>query len=1031
MTTPTFPSLILRASAGTGKTFQLTNRYLQLLLAGESCDRILAVTFSRKAAKEIEQRIFERLALACESEQSAADLGEKIGSKALTRSVLLEQLTRLTRNQHRLRISTLDSFFIEIARLFSYELGLPSEWTIFDESEQKAVQLEVVRRSLQELGAKQSHEVLKKLKSFAGRRGIEERIALRIGELMSLVLDTEDAAWKWIDPGAAPSESDLTDAIESFKSIEIPKKKANTPDKNFLNGTKRLLEQLQNNEWEEILKAGLGSKVLQGEESYQRRQIPPEMVALVKQFIQAARYHILSSHRADLEMTRDIFSILCSHFNYLLKNSGGLTFDAVTRLLAESQLKDDLDLIAYRLDGKIHHLLLDEFQDTAIVQWKVLEPLANEILSKAGKEHSFFCVGDIKQAIYGWRGGVADIFDYLEHNFPVKSEDLSKSYRSSQVILDFANTVFSHLGTASSLRNYSKVIKRWDNAYNTHFTELDLPGYVRLELLKTDKNQSRSAPYERTLELVSEIHNDTPDAEIAVLVRTNQAIPELLALFDRHEIAASDEAGSTLVAVPAVAAIISLLKFIDHPEDQISLFHLKSTPILKVLEISPDQDSSTIKDLLQVDILLCGIGSWLKSLCEKLRPYVTHQDYIALGYLTNIVFAQEEEIGMRFSPLVEMLRKKKVLQPAPGVVRVMTIHKAKGLEFDAVILPQLEQSLLPQYSPFIKYQPDKLHPAIRVLPYVGENRAYLSPEYGSAHQAHLEEQIGEELSVFYVALTRAKQALYLISNQSTSKSSSPPPSYRSILAETLKLEPKGEDLIFEQGSRDWHRNLKSESNIPQEVFPAAQNVALNKAKNPRILIPQRPSEDPDSKLNFEELIKIVDPQWARRGTLLHSLCEQIDWLNDKPDSQQLLCGLNHLPFSTQDKQGACDLFVRLLENKTVQSWFLKENFTKTSQEQIRLYRELPFLIREDQQIINGIVDRVVIVSDNQGKPLRGEVLDFKSGIYREESEYSKRVDSYRPQMRSYQNAIAKLFGLDQRDISTKLCFLEMGRDSTC
>src|SRR5689334_7619427 len=106
--------------------------------------------------------------------------------------------------------------------------------------------------------------------------------------------------------------------------------------------------------------------------------------------------------------------------------------------------------MAFRLDGGIRHLLLDEFQDTAPPQWRVLRPLAEGVVN--GRGGTFFCVGDGKQAIYGWRGGVAEIFDCLEDQLPaLAKKELAQSYRSSQPVIDSVNQVFQNLTRHSNL----------------------------------------------------------------------------------------------------------------------------------------------------------------------------------------------------------------------------------------------------------------------------------------------------------------------------------------------------------------------------------------------------------------------------------------------------------------------------------------------------------------------------------------------------------------------------------------------------
>ena len=129
-----FENIVIRASAGTGKTFQLSNRYLNLLVSGVDCQEILATTFTKKGAGEILDRIIQRLSRAALSTEHASRLQSELGVP-LDQDRAAQVLQKLLRNLHRLEIGTLDSFFNRVARVFSLELGLPPAWDIVDEQQ--------------------------------------------------------------------------------------------------------------------------------------------------------------------------------------------------------------------------------------------------------------------------------------------------------------------------------------------------------------------------------------------------------------------------------------------------------------------------------------------------------------------------------------------------------------------------------------------------------------------------------------------------------------------------------------------------------------------------------------------------------------------------------------------------------------------------------------------------------------------------------------------------------------------------------
>ena len=173
---PPFPHLIIRASAGSGKTYQLSSRFIALLAAGQTPDSILATTFTRKAAGEIFDRVLWRLAEAVADDRKRAELGKSIGDASLSaarvRSLLVETLSGL----HRLRIGTLDSFFMKLAGSFALELGLPPGWRIGDEAEDRELREEAVEAIL---GTDRSEELLTLfhlLTKGEARRGIGDMV---------------------------------------------------------------------------------------------------------------------------------------------------------------------------------------------------------------------------------------------------------------------------------------------------------------------------------------------------------------------------------------------------------------------------------------------------------------------------------------------------------------------------------------------------------------------------------------------------------------------------------------------------------------------------------------------------------------------------------------------------------------------------------------------------------------------------------------------------------------------------------------
>ncbi len=129
----------------------------------------------------------------------------------------------------------------------------------------------------------------------------------------------------------------------------------------------------------------------------------------------------------------------------------------------------DLGSLSFRLDARIDHLLLDEFQDTSPQQWRVIQPWAERVTAGADGT-SFFCVGDVKQAIYGWRGGIAEIFDAIDRQLPgLTPQSLNTSFRSSPPVIDAVNHIFTHLAEHPNLGRAEPAVKRWSQRFRTAY----------------------------------------------------------------------------------------------------------------------------------------------------------------------------------------------------------------------------------------------------------------------------------------------------------------------------------------------------------------------------------------------------------------------------------------------------------------------------------------------------------------------------------------------------------------------------------
>ena len=238
---------------------------------------------------------------------------------------------------------------------------------------------------------------------------------------------------------------------------------------------------LRSAKWIEFLGCGVTAKIVSGASDYYRKPIPPAVVELHKPLIRHATARLVEQIANQTAATRRLLEHFDTAYQRLKGTRRAMRFEDVTRKLCDAVARRRLDDVVYRLDGHVSNLLLDEFQDTAPPQWRVLRPFAGRVVDGA-KGRSFFCVGNVKQAIYGWRGGVAEIFDAVEAELPrLTSQALNQSWRSSQPVIDTVNRVFENLAANQVLARYPSAHDRWAARFGTHTTaRKELAGYCRL-----------------------------------------------------------------------------------------------------------------------------------------------------------------------------------------------------------------------------------------------------------------------------------------------------------------------------------------------------------------------------------------------------------------------------------------------------------------------------------------------------------------------------------------------------------------------
>jgi ATP-dependent exoDNAse (exonuclease V) beta subunit len=1045
----------IKASAGSGKTHQLTNRYLALLAAGVSADAILATTFTRKAAAEILDRVLARLGRAASDPVEAEKLAGQIqhyDGKPLDFTALLRQLLC---GLHRLRVGTLDSFYNALAGSFSLELGLPAGWSVCEDADDKALQRDALEQLLE-----QRPEDIGKLFPLLNKGGTKRSVQTDLHSVIDKHYEcfrgSEQPAWYALDIPVPVSEQEVAAALERLHAFDF------SANKVLSKARDEDIAAFEKANWGRFIEYGLAGKLFDDEDTYKKKEIPTEAQEMYEPLLRHARYELVRQLAQQTQATWDLLEHFHRELWPLKQTTGKLRFNEVTWALVESLHRETLRLegLAFRLDGAIHHLLLDEFQDTALPQWNVFQPLGRAITHANEELRSFFCVGDNKQAIYRWRGGMSEIFEQLPA-FLGNLDDslLVESRRSAQPIIDVINTVFGNLRDVKVDDKCLPGLTSWSSRFEKHSTaQKQLHGHVCLHTGPAQREgqgigNHRAEHCQYVAEKMKPLLDRIEGCSVGVLCRQNEMVARMIYELRHLNIPASEEGGNPLVDSPAVELMLSLFTLIDHPGHSIAAFHLQTSPLN--LTLGTSQDSDCLASKLRRELLEKGYGHFAQCWAKRLAPACNQRDLSRLQQFVELAYDYQARATLRTDDFVLWVRNKPVPDPSSADVRVMTIHKAKGLQFDVVVLPELDSLLSGQPPTFVAGHDEKSLEVNFVCRYAKEKvQKLLSETALAAFAEHRRQVVEESLSLLYVAMTRPVHALHLFI---PGKRRERGDAWFKLLRHTLA--PGRDDLperevLFEHGDPEWFKQT-APATSPSAVSVPTQRLEpiafrAGKQNRPRGLEFVAPSSrEGGGRVALRHLFEPSPGTGTAAGTLYHEWFSKIAWLDDglPPDDQLRAAAARirtDLPTEIwHNLEIYLANFRAWLANPAISSVLSREAYCGplypgfpptlaavwTSSMAIqKVEQERSFLIREGNKLWNGIFDRVVWLG-NSKQTLAADVLDFKTDAIPVDNEtaLAARTEHYRPQLEAYRQAVARLAQLPPERVATRLLFLSPGR----
>ncbi len=1086
---------MILASAGSGKTYALTNRFVRLLASGAPPERIVALTFTRKAAGEFFDEILNKLAKAARDPEEAKRLAADIEEPALGTADFLRMLRGMVGAMHRLSLGTLDGFFSRVVRAFPLELGLGGDFEILQEHGARLERQRVLRQLFARTGSALDEAQREFVEAFkrATFGAEEKRLAARLDQFIDLhqevYLSAPDSeAWGnpariWADGGCAwfGAGDDAKGAVAVLRvwaAGACASEKQRERWEHFLDAYETWspgamlpapMEYVLKKAVEvwDALSGGEGPVELVIERKKQTLRV--EACAALAAVTRAV---IGGELKRRMEMTRGIHTVLRGYeavYHDLVRRAGKLTFADVQRLLmpehghgfagqgaprltsggagaaaTEDGVEEapDFDaaearlLVDWRLDAKFDHWLLDEFQDTSHGQWSVLRNLIDEAVQDPEGRRSLFYVGDVKQAIYAWRGGdprlFREIFDTYNAVAPGTIEEgrLDASWRSGPAIIATVNRVF---GDAAVLRELvpAPAAERWIREWRDH--ESARPGIEgQVAWLHGEDDEARAA---LTLRLLQEIEPLERGLSVAVLVQSNDAATWLADYLRREgglpAVAASDLHVCT--DNPLTTAVLALLQVAAHPQDRFAWEHVRMTPLADALLGGewgdPDRLTEGVLRQVHTEGFARTVEAWLRRLSGASRSasVLEADDVFSRERGRQLVEAAQlfDEAGRRDVAEFVQFAERHVVRDADNaaVVRVMTVHKSKGLGFDVVVLPDLEgNSLSTRRRDGLGVQKT----AARAVEWVLDLPPKLFHECDPVLAAHVAEAEAdaayEKLCLYYVAMTRAKRALYLITKPVNLKSASA--NFPKLLAHTLATGGlsglvnvgawRGEGTYVE-GDAEWFKPLAVLEDPPERRASngdGGESAQVTEGLSATRYAARTPSGTKVGVVTGAALFGAGGKSAANFGTALHAAFAAVEWGGVTPAT------LNAWQASGVGEVAGMEARACLEASTLVEVWARPQTGGE-------VWRERPFEIVLEGEWITGVFDRVVL-SREGGSVASVTIYDFKTDRG-EAGDLAKIATRYARQMAIYRKAAARLAGVSEACVRCCLVSTAMRR----
>lgn len=1112
----------VQASAGSGKTYLLISRIVRLLLTGANAGNILAITFTRKAANEMQTRLLERLfeLATCDENNLKKILNDfqlDINQTLINRCRGLYE--KILRSDAPVKTSTFHAFCQELLRRFPMEANVAPGFDLLDKT--ALLYDEAWDALMAEANQNKDHALAESLHLLFNELGL-----YNTKQALSNFLDHRSDWWAYTSNEDEPVSyaqqrlkaqlnvidniDPVADLISNQNNIELLNEfhvllckhdtatNLKTSDKIYkvideninLSSRFNLFKQCFLTKTGSPLKTRKASKTLEKKMGLDGQERFLELHEILSNKLIETNAHLAA-----------IRTMKTSSAWYL---AGQHYLEHFQKLKREQRLLDFTDLewqtylllnqsnnalwVQYKLDQRIEHLLVDEFQDTNPTQWRLILPLLEEISSSEEvRQRSVFIVGDEKQSIYRFRRAEPRLFhaaeEWLSKHLGANTCPLSHSWRSSPAVINFINKIFTQ-------NEFKTLLPRFIQ-HKTHREELG--GKVTLLPLSLKEIVDKEDDENTTIVLRNPL--DEPRSEstsqqcfnegLQIATQINHLIKSRTAITKNNAIEAADyndiiillrsrthaseyeralrERGipyigadrGTLLESLEVKDMLDLLQWLILPFDNLSLAGILRSPLFSVtnddlIELKQASKGSWLDRLanftlqhpehpslprayqllsqwqedaskLPVHDLLDKIYSEANVLARYVAAFPSHLNQRVTANLTRFLeLALEMDSGRypsltRFASWLNELRQMENEAPDEPVtsssdeteqrVQILSIHAAKGLEAPIIFLADSARSPANKkaYSTLIDWPAEKDKPEYFLLTAAKNNLDDFSVKC-IEEQDFFEQR--EDANLLYVALTRAKQMLFISGSEPKSKvhgwyekicsafGYESKENKDNIILETIGTEEEITDTIIKKERTD---NI-----IPEELSSVIkiqqQQIDISPSQQSMFT-----SNNPESHESSNTL----------RGTIMHQMLNQ---LSRKPESELTqFYSSEMLSINTDELEDWWLECRNIINNKSFSDYFNPSTYDS-------FFNEVPIQFKDNDQNVYGIIDRLIIKDNNV------TIIDYKTHPYVTKENIENIAQTYRNQMQLYQNGVQLLW--PDYNVSSTLLFTAISSQHT-